>query len=58
MADPEGEKAATDAVADPAEALEVPDAGWYPNPDQAGELRWWDGDGWTDHVQPDEGGAS
>jgi hypothetical protein len=24
-------------------------AGWYPDPGGAG-LRWWDGDGWTEHI--------
>ncbi|WP_285113728.1 DUF1524 domain-containing protein [Leifsonia sp. fls2-241-R2A-40a] len=28
----------------------LPPAGWYPNPDDAGELRWWDGTAWTDHT--------
>ena len=26
-------------------------AGWYPNPDDATQLRWWDGQQWTDRVQ-------
>lgn len=26
--------------------------GWYP--DGNGNQRWWDGNGWTDHVQPDQ----
>lgn len=25
-------------------------AGWYPNPEVAGELRYWDGTQWTDHT--------
>jgi hypothetical protein len=27
-----------------------PAAGWYP--DAQGVQRWWDGQGWTEHVQP------
>jgi hypothetical protein len=26
-------------------------AGWYPNPDQPGTLRWWDGSGWSSSVR-------
>jgi hypothetical protein len=27
-------------------------ASWYPDPQQDGMLRWWDGTRWTEHVQP------
>lgn len=27
-------------------------AGWYPNPENAAQLRWWDGSAWTDHTHP------
>lgn len=33
------------------------DAGWYPDPSGAHELRHWDGSGWTDQVR-DEGNPS
>lgn len=29
-------------------------AGWYPEPGNAGVMRWWDGQAWTGHVQPAE----
>ena len=28
-----------------------PPAGWYPNPAGGGGSRWWDGQGWTEHLQ-------
>lgn len=29
-----------------------PEAGWYASPDRPGFMQWWDGMGWTEHVQP------
>src|SRR4051812_23079221 len=26
--------------------------GWYPDPQTEGQLRYWDGNAWTEHVQP------
>jgi hypothetical protein len=31
-------------------------AGWYPDPGGAG-LRWWNGDGWTEHAAPAQSDA-
>ena len=30
----------------------VPPAGWYPDPQNPSQRRWWDGRQWTDHVEP------
>lgn len=30
---------------------ELPPAGWYPNPDGSGDLRWWSGVGWTEYTR-------
>src|SRR5215210_3621127 len=27
-------------------------AGWYPDPERAGQLRYWDGGAWTEHFSP------
>ena len=26
----------------------LPPAGWYPDPDNAAQMRWWDGEHWTE----------
>jgi hypothetical protein len=30
----------------------LPSAGWFPDPQQPGQLRYWDGHGWTGHIHP------
>ena len=32
--------------------MDAPPASWYPDPQQDGMLRWWDGERWTEFVQP------
>ncbi|MGY1621196.1 phospholipid scramblase-related protein [Geodermatophilus sp. SYSU D00965] len=32
-----------------------PPPGWYPDPTGSGGTRWWDGQGWTEHVQAPPG---
>ena len=27
------------------------DAGWYPDPSGDGRMRWWDGNGWSEHTR-------
>lgn len=34
------------------DAGEVPEAGWYPDPEFTGELHYWNGSEWTDERQP------
>lgn len=33
-------------------------AGWYPHPGAEGWIAYWDGQAWTEHVQPAEGAAA
>lgn len=35
----------------PTGAPGAPAAGWYDDPSDAGQLRWWSGSGWTEHVR-------
>jgi len=35
---------------------DAPQAGWYPNPDGSGGLRWWSGVGWTEYTRPNPAG--
>lgn len=35
-----------------------PAQGWYADPHDAGQLRWWDGSAWTDHVHSANGNGS
>ncbi len=46
---PEGASAAEDAGSGP-ETPQLPPAGWYPDPQNPVNHRWWDGTAWTDAV--------
>lgn len=32
--------------------MSVPGPGWFVNPEDDRQLRWWSGEGWTEHKQP------
>ena len=32
--------------------MTVPPAGWYPDPEMANTMRYWDGSNWSEHVAP------
>jgi hypothetical protein len=36
----------------------LPVAGWYADPRVPRQLRWWDGDGWTNNVHMPDTGSS
>jgi len=43
--------------AQPEQPVQAPNQGWYEDPVQAGQYRWWDGAGWTSHTSPDGQGV-
>lgn len=32
--------------------MSVPGPGWFANPEDDRQIRWWNGEGWTEHKQP------
>ena len=44
-------KPTLDPAAPAPPSVALPPAGWYPNPEAPGQ-RYWDGQGWTEHVSP------
>lgn len=40
------------------EVVEVIPPGWYTDPDEPADVRWWTGTEWTHHVQPRPGPPS
>lgn len=47
-----GGSAATSAATSAAMAVDTPMANWYPDPHDASQWRWWDGQAWTHHTHP------
>lgn len=45
-------RAASFAATQAASAAAPPAPNWYPDPQDASHLRWWDGRAWTTHTQP------
>jgi hypothetical protein len=45
-------------IAMPDENPALPVAGWYPDPENDGQDRWWDGANWSDHRRPTQGAQS
>ena len=50
----EQQAAAQQQAATAPAAAQAQPAGWYNDPAQAGQYRWWDGTGWTDHTTTGE----
>lgn len=47
-----GQPATTTYPDQPSQPVQQTPAGWYPDPQSPEQLRYWDGAGWTAHVQP------